>query len=147
VVKGGTHRWPGSQGSVGADGQYDAASAIWSFLSKHSAGSVAISAAVSSLRVTRGRSRQVRLVLNPIAEASAALLMALSASGHKLASKSVTLHGGRRTTVILKVPRRAKAGRDKLTLSFVDSYGQRQSIVRKVTIPALPSSHHAGKHS
>jgi polyhydroxybutyrate depolymerase len=152
VVNGGTHRWPGSQGSVGADGQYDAAAAIWSFLSKHSASSAKISAAVSSLRVTRGRSRQVRLVLNPIAESSAVLLMMLSVrgrsvGGRNLASKRVTLHAGRRITITLNVPRRAKAGRDTLSLGFVDGYGQRQSIVRTVKIPALPSSHHAGKQS
>ncbi len=147
VVSGGTHRWPGSPGSVGADGQYNADTAIWSFLSKHSASSAKISAAVSSLRVTRGHSRQVRLVLNPIAESSAVLLMVLSAHGRKLASKRITLHGGRRSTSILNVPRRAKAGRDPLVLNFVDSYGHRQTIVRTVTIPALPSSHHSGKHS
>jgi polyhydroxybutyrate depolymerase len=144
VVNGGRHVWPGTPGLAGADGQYDAAAAIWSFLSKHSASSVAISSTVSSLRVTRGRSRQVRLVLNPIAESSAVLLVVLSArGGHKLASKRVTLHGGRRTTVTLNVPRRAKAGHDTLALGFVDGYGQRQSIMRRVTIPALPSSRHA----
>jgi polyhydroxybutyrate depolymerase len=141
VLAGGLHRWPGSPGSVGADAQYAAAPALWSFLSQHSSSSSStVSATLSSVRVSGGRSRQVRVVLAPLVEASVLAVVTLTARGHLIASKRFNGLGlGPQAPLVLAVPKRTKRGRYTLQLGLRDSYGRTLTIVRAISVPSRPT--------
>jgi polyhydroxybutyrate depolymerase len=139
VVNGGTHRWPGSPGSVGGDGQYSASPAIWNFLSPHRSGSSKLSASVSSLSVRGGRSRQVRVTLSALAETSVVVAVTLSTLRHVIASKKFRPASGKSVPMVLAVPKRTKRGRYRLKLGLRDSYGRSLTIVRAISVPSLPS--------
>jgi poly(3-hydroxybutyrate) depolymerase len=140
VVQGGTHRWPGSPGSVGGDGQYSASPAIWNFLSQHRSGaSPPLSASISSLRVRGGRSRQVRVTLRALAETSVVVMVTLGTLRHVIASKKFRPASGKSVPMVLAVPKRTKRGRYRLKLGLQDSYGRTLTIVRTISVPSLPS--------
>jgi polyhydroxybutyrate depolymerase len=138
VLAGGLHRWPGSPGSVGPDAQYAAAPALWSFLSQHSLTSPSkVSATLSSVRVSGGRSRRVRVVLAPLVETSVLAVVTLTTRRHRVASKRFNgLGPGPQAPLVLPVPKHTKRGRYTLQLGLRDSYGRTLTIVRTISVPS-----------
>ena len=137
IVQGGTHRWPGP-GSVGADGQYDATTAILNFFFAHRAASLTNGGAtLSSLRVTGGHSRTIRAVLSVATSSLMAQLM-LTVRRRTVASRRLKLVRGPQGSISLRIPSRIKGGYDTVGLVLVDQYGRTLTIIRNVKIPSLP---------
>jgi len=135
VVNGGTHIWPGSPGTVGADAQYDAAQALWSFLSAHQSSAVTTAEAkLVSLRVRGGRPRKLQAVIR-VMESSVQVQVTLTAHGHGLTSKKFTLLQGAGDGLTLLVPSHARQSQATVKFAFVDSYGRRLTVVRSIRIP------------
>jgi pimeloyl-ACP methyl ester carboxylesterase len=137
VVNGGTHVWPGP-GTAGADAQYDAAQAVWSFLSVHRSSAVTTAEAkLVSLHVRGGHQRKVQAVIR-VMESSVQVQVTLTAHGHAVTSKKFTLLQGTRAGLTLPVPSHARQSPATVKFAFLDSYGRRLTVVRSIRIPSLP---------
>lgn len=135
VVNGGSHAWPGAPGSTGADAQYNATQAVWSFLSQHRGTAVATAEAqLVSLGVKGGLPRKVQGVVR-VSESAVQVQLTVASHRHTVASKTFNLLQGSRALPVITVPRSVPKGPGTITLTVSDSYGRRLTISRTVQIP------------
>src|SRR5579872_2741369 len=137
LITGGTHTWPPD---AGADRYLNASQAIWQFLQYRPATSASKpSERVSSDQVRHLQQshhklkRWLRIALSS-AENNLTVRITLSWKGHNVISKVVVI--GKSSPVIsLPIRSSARGARYKLTISFADGYGRRDSLTRTLSVP------------
>jgi dienelactone hydrolase len=136
VVNGGSHAWPGAPGLTGADAQYNATQAVWSFLSQHRGTTVTTAEArLISLHVAGGGRRKLQGVVR-VTESAVQVKLTLARHRRTVVSKTFALLRGSRTLPAIAVPRSVPKGPVTVTLKISDSYGRRLTISRTLQVPA-----------
>ncbi len=141
MIRGGTHIYPeDAQFHLSAsnpDGQYNATSAIWAFLSAQRA-RFTVDASLSGLRVKsiRHGKRYQREVVAAFRLGGPMGVTTDLLSGRRVAAAHVfRFASGGRGQAILSVSSKTRAGRYAVQFVLVDPYGRRLTIRRTVHIP------------
>ena len=140
VIQGGGHVWPQPQPTPpyaptgSPDAQYYASLAIWQFLSPHRLDRISGDFGLSSMHVKRHK--HTRTLITTFRLSEGVRVKAVLGNGHRrLAVKTFSLSRGNQVQYNLTVPRKAKAGRYRLTFAVTDAYGRSLTLAQAFKLP------------
>jgi polyhydroxybutyrate depolymerase len=137
IINGGIHVWPGSSGlaQTTPDSQMNASAVIWSFFSKHFAGSLKVpSATVTRVQVHKAGTRRSLITTFRLGEGNVTVSAFAYRGGHRVASQGAKFSQAGTATMRLRLPGRVNPGHYTERLTLRDAYGRSVTVSRGVNV-------------
>jgi hypothetical protein len=136
IINGGIHVWPGSSGlaQTTPDRQMNASAVIWSFFSKHVAGSLKVpSATVTRVQVHKAGTRRSLITTFRLGEGVTVSAFAYR-GGHRVAKQGAKFSQAGVATLRVRLPGRVDPGRYTERVTLGDAYGRVVTVSRSVNV-------------